>query len=177
LKDDELERRAINEVVSIEAYDPDWPRRFAEERERLLSLVPQLSAIEHVGSTAVPGLAAKPIIDIMAAVPSIDTVDLLVELLCAHGYVTSADFNRALGDRRWLMRQADGKRTHHLHLVPCGSSYWSECIRFRDALRHDECLAARYADLKRELADQFGRDRDGYGNAKTAFVTEVLAAG
>ncbi|MBA3272279.1 MAG: GrpB family protein, partial [Chthoniobacterales bacterium] len=93
----ELERQAVNEPVSLAPYDPAWPRQFDVERARLAELAPEFLAIEHIGSTAIPGLAAKPIIDIIAAVPSMEVADVLVERLCANGYITSADFNRSLG--------------------------------------------------------------------------------
>jgi GrpB-like predicted nucleotidyltransferase (UPF0157 family) len=74
------------------------------------------------------------------------------------------------------MRHAGGHRTHHLHLVLASSRDWVECISFRDALRRDAGLAARYADLKQLLAFQFGSDRDGYGKAKTEFITSAIVA-
>jgi GrpB-like predicted nucleotidyltransferase (UPF0157 family) len=172
----ELERQAIDESVRVTPYDVEWPAQFRSERDRLVVLAPELLAVEHIGSTAVPGLAAKPIIDIMAAAQSIEVVDQVVQRLCDSGYITSAEFNRSLGDRRWLMRHAGGHRTHHLHLVLSDSQHWADCMRFRDALRQDGDLANRYADLKQRLASQFGSDRDAYGNAKTAFVASAISA-
>ena len=176
LTDAELEHQAINEAVQIVPYDDRWPAQFRAEKDRLLTIAPELITIEHVSSTAVPGLAAKPIIDLMAAVLSMDVADRVVERLCCDGYVTSAEFNRSLGDRRWFMRHAGGHRTHHLHLVLADSRHWTEHIRFRDVLRQDSKLAARYADLKQRLASQFGNDRDGYGNAKAECIASVLFA-
>ncbi len=115
-------QQAIHEKVQIRDYDPAWPVRFEVERRRLQSLCGhKLLAIEHVGSTAVPGLSAKPIIDIVAAVSSIQEADELLIVLCANGYATSADFNATLGSARWLMRQERGSRTHHLHLLVANS--------------------------------------------------------
>jgi GrpB-like predicted nucleotidyltransferase (UPF0157 family) len=175
LSEADLERQAIHESLRIMPYRNEWPKQFRAERERLIALAPELLAVEHIGSTAVPGLPAKPIIDIMAAIASMELADKIVNRLCANGYVTSADFNRSLGDRRWLMRHAGGHRTHHLHLVLRDSQHWLECIRFRDALRQDGELAARYADLKQRLASQFGNDRDGYGHAKAAFIASAIS--
>ena len=172
----ELERQAINESVRVMPYSDQWPAHFRAERDRLVAIVPELLAVEHIGSTAVPGLAAKPIIDMMAALRSVEVEDRIVDRLCGSGYITSTEFNRSLGDRRWLMRHAGGHRTHHLHLVLSDSRHWAECIRFRDALRQDSGLATRYVDLKQRLASQFGSDRDGYGNAKAAFIASVLSA-
>jgi GrpB-like predicted nucleotidyltransferase (UPF0157 family) len=165
--------RAINEPVAIVPYDPAWPSRFEAERARLAALFPDLR-LEHVGSTAVPGMPAKPIIDCMAAVPSLAVADRLVDLLCANGYTTSASYNQSLGDRRWLMRHAAGRRTHHLHLVLEASPRLAECLRFRDALRADGELARRYAELKERLARECGTDREAYTVAKTAFIAAAL---
>ena len=165
---------AIHEEVSLQHYDPRWPGLFAAERDRLLLLAPQLPArlvdIQHIGSTAVPGLAAKPVIDMLAGVESMAAAEALLAPLCANGYTTSAEFNAALSDRKWLMRWAGGRRTHHLHIVVHGGEVWAERLRFRDALRADAALAARYAALKAELAARHPRDREAYTEAKTAFV-------
>ncbi len=165
---------AIHEEVSLQPYDPRWPGLFAAERDRLLLLAPQLPArlvdIQHIGSTAVPGLVAKPVIDMLAGVESMAAAEALVAPLCANGYTTSAEFNASLSDRKWLMRWADGHRTHHLHIVVHGGAAWAERLRFRDALRADAALAARYAALKAELAAKHPRDREAYTDAKAAFV-------
>ena len=165
---------AIYEEVSLQPYDPRWPGLFAAERSRLLLLAPQLPArlvdIQHIGSTAVPGLVAKPVIDMLAGVESMAAAEALVAPLCANGYTTSAEFNATLADRKWLMRWADGRRTHHLHIVVHGGAVWAQRLRFRDALRSDPALAARYAALKTELAAKYTDDREAYTDAKAAFV-------
>jgi GrpB-like predicted nucleotidyltransferase (UPF0157 family) len=170
----DLRQQAINEPVRIEPYDPTWPTRFAAEQARLHALAPELLAIEHIGSTAIPGLAAKPIIDIIAAVPTLAIADQLVTRLCTHGYITYPEFNRTLADRRWLMRHAAGRRTHHLHLVLPASPHWTQCIQFRDALRSNNKLRDQYAALKQKLAIEHTTDRDAYGNAKAAFILAAV---
>jgi len=106
-------------------------RRVAQSIAGLITTPANNLQIEHVGSTAVPGLPAKPVVDLMATVDSMALADRLIPRLLENGYVTSAEFNATLGDRRWLMRHADGHRTHHLHLVLPDSSAWrdtsSEC--------------------------------------------------
>lgn len=166
---------AISEEVHIAVHDPRWAAQFVAERDRLLDLLPgRFTAIEHIGSTAVPALAAKPIIDIIAGVGTLSEADALLEPLCAHGYETSAEFNATLPDRRWLMRHAFGRRTHHLHLVVFGGERWVRSLQFRDALRADAAVATRYEHLKRNLAGQHRHDREAYTDAKTAFINEVL---
>lgn len=169
---------AIHEEVALQAYDASWSARFATERERLLALFPgRLIAIEHMGSTAVPGLVAKPVIDMLAGVVSMEEARVLAGPLCAAGYTTSAEFNATLTDRQWFMRWADGRRTHHLHLVVHGSPAWRQRLYFRDALRASPELAATYAALKADLASKHPTDREAYTEAKAAFVRAVSAAG
>ncbi len=174
MTDQESLLAAIYEEVVLQAYNPAWPEQFAAERDRLLALSPQLPArlidIQHIGSTAVPGLAAKPVIDMLAGVESMAAAEALAAPLCAIGYTTSAEFNAALTDRKWFMRWANGRRTHHLHVVVHGGEVWTQRLRFRDALRSDAALAARYAALKTELAARHPSDREAYTDAKAAFV-------
>ncbi|MDT4853197.1 GrpB protein [compost metagenome] len=168
---------AIHEAVRLQAYDSSWPAAYAAERERLLRLFPGVFLdLQHIGSTAVPGLAAKPIVDIMAGVASMAVAESLAAPLCACGYTTSVEFNATLSDRKWFMRWADGHRTHHLHVVVHESQAWHERLRFRDALRADPALAARYAELKARSAEQHANDREAYTDAKAGFVRAVSGA-
>ncbi len=162
---------AINESVALRASDPAWAGMFEQERARLRALEPDAFVqIEHFGSTAVPGLVAKPVVDILAGVRTLDGVDDLVDRLCDNGYTTSREFNATLADRRWLMRWKNGHRTHHLHIVVHGAAAWNDRLGFRDALRRDPALAGRYAELKTTLAARHQDDREAYTEAKAAFV-------
>ena len=156
-------------TVEIAEHDPAWAARFTTERERLAPLLPG-GEIHHVGSTAVPGLAAKPVIDLMALV---DDVDAPIEALVGRGgYAFPEAFNATLVRRRWLCRPSAAHRTHHLHLVD-DRDVLARHLRFRDRLRADPGLAAQYATLKRELAARFPDDRERYSEAKAAFVRRV----
>ncbi|MEO6451834.1 MAG: GrpB family protein [Burkholderiaceae bacterium] len=167
---------AINEEVSLHPHDPAWAQVFELERNRLQSMLPGcFLAIEHIGSTAIPGLVAKPIVDIMAAVRSLEGVDALIERLCDNGYSTSLEFNASLTDRKWLMRWRDGHRTHHLHIVVLGNAQWVDRLAFRDALRGDPAQAQRYAELKTTLATRHRDDRGAYTDAKSLFVRDTVA--
>ncbi len=166
---------AINEDVALRPSDPAWAATFERERDRLHALLPgTFVQIEHIGSTAVPGLAAKPVIDILAGVRTLEDVDDLVDRLCEHGYTASKEFNATLTDRRWLMRWKNGHRTHHLHIVVQDGGPWKDRLAFRDALRRDPALARRYAVLKTELAARHQRDREAYTHAKADFVRAVV---
>jgi GrpB-like predicted nucleotidyltransferase (UPF0157 family) len=166
---------AIHEPVVLRPYAPAWPRAFDDERARLLAALPGLIDVQHIGSTAVPGLVAKPIIDLLAGVASMAVARTLIEPVLQLGYTTSRAFNDTLADRLWFMRAAGGRRTHHLHVVVHGSPTWHQHIAFCDALRRQPALAARYAALKAELAARHRDDRDAYTGAKDDFVREVLA--
>ncbi len=165
---------AIHQEIELHPYDPSWPAAYDAERQRLQSLLHDtLLDIQHIGSTAVPGLTAKPIIDMLAGVRSIAVAESLTALLCASGYTTSLEFNQSLTDRKWFMRWADGRRTHHLHVVVHGGPAWTERLRFRDALRSNPELAARYAALKVTFAAMHRGDREAYTDAKAEFVRSL----
>jgi len=153
--------------IELVEYDPSWPASYNAERERLAPLLPGIG-IHHIGSTAVPGLASKAVIDMIAFVDALDAnVGTLTE---RGGYHLPAQFNVGLEHRRFLCYPSATYRTHHLHLVD-DREEMEQCLRFRDSLRSDPKLAADYARLKRSLAARFGPDRHGYTKAKTEFIT------
>ncbi len=130
--------------------------------------------VEHVGSTAVPGLAAKPIIDVQASVLDLECAGTVVEVLAPLAWhLVPAELD-ARPWRRFLVQVVDGHRAAHLHLLPAGSARWSEQLAFRDALRADPVLVHRYADLKRRLVAEHAADREAYTAGKADFVRSVL---
>lgn len=166
---------AMNEEINLAPYDSNWPLRFSAEKKRLLLVFSDtLLEIEHIGSTSVPNLSAKPIIDIMASVASMKEAHNLLVPLCGYGYATSEKLNAGLNERLWLLRHSGGHRTHHLHLVVQHSYGWNRTIKFRDALRADAGLAKEYQRLKTFLVNCTGNDRDMYTKAKTQFIEEVV---
>lgn len=168
--------RAIHEPIRLVPYDPRWPTLFQREHDRLRSLFPDTRlTVEHYGSTAVRGLRAKPIIDILVGVASMEAVQALVPRLCEAGYTAPTAYNARLPDRQWLMRSADGRRTHHLLVVVHGGEQWRRRLAFRDALRADHSIASAYEALKGSLAAQHARDREAYTAGKAAFIDDVLA--
>ena len=157
--------------VRLVDYDPAWPRLFDEEARRLReALGAGLAALEHIGSTAVPGLAAKPILDIAAAVADLSGLPALVAALEAAGYAYKGEYGLP---GRHFFTLGDPARVH-LHVVVQGSGHWSSWIALRDRLRADPDLRARYAALKAGLAAQHARDRDAYTAAKSGFIREAL---
>jgi GrpB-like predicted nucleotidyltransferase (UPF0157 family) len=168
------------EKPEIHPHNPRLPALAATERERLLALLaPWLAGgVEHVGSTAVPGLAAKPIIDLMA---SVHDPDVVVEQaggpLGADGWCyVPPEIDSGGSWRRFFVKpDASGQhRQAHLHVIKAGHPRWAEQLAFRDALRRDSGLAGRYADLKRRLAAAHGDDREAYGVAKASFIAQTL---
>jgi GrpB-like predicted nucleotidyltransferase (UPF0157 family) len=160
--------------IKIVDYDPTWPAKFAAERQLLLdSLQPWLvGPIEHVGSTAIPGLRAKPVIDIMVAVETLpasrDAIPVLEEL----GYQY---WPYKVDVMHWLCKPSDEFRTHHLHLIPFNSELWRARLAFRDFLRRDAKAAAAYEALKDSLATDYWNDREAYTDGKTGFVERIVA--
>jgi GrpB-like predicted nucleotidyltransferase (UPF0157 family) len=162
------------EPVTLVEYDATWPRQFAEERERLAQiLAPWLAGpIEHIGSTAIPGLISKPIIDIMAGVRDLpSSIDARATLQSLH-YVY---FPYRADVMHWFCKPSPARRTHHLHLVPVSSSLWDDRLVFRDYLRSSQAALAEYAALKTALAAKYHFDREAYTDAKSRFVRSLLS--
>jgi GrpB-like predicted nucleotidyltransferase (UPF0157 family) len=155
--------------IQIVEYDPSWPASYIAEHERLTPLLPGLE-IHHIGSTAVPGLAAKPVIDMIALVDDLEVETAVV--VQRAGYLLPERFNVNLLHRRFLCYPTASHRTHHLHLVD-KREHLDRCLRFRDALRANPKLAGEYAALKRALALRFREDREGYTMAKTTFINDA----
>jgi len=164
--------------IEIVDYDAGWPRLFEAERAVLEQVLPreQTLAIEHAGSTAVPGLAAKPIIDIIIAVPSIEVARAtLVAPIESIGYVYWAENP----DRTRMffvkgMPPFGERRTHHIHILEPASETWHRTLVFRDYLRAHADEAERYQQLKRDLAQRHRSDREAYTRAKDAYVHRVV---
>ncbi len=165
--------------VEIVSYDPRWPALFAAEERELRNALPSgaFIAIEHAGSTAIPGVAAKPIIDIFVAVRSIPIArQTLVEPIKAIGYVYWEDNPNP--ERMFFVKGMPpfgARRTHHVHLCEPSSEHWSRPLLFRDYLRRHPDRARAYVELKRDFAERFRDDREGYTAAKDGFVLDIVA--
>ena len=161
--------------IEVVPYNPAWPRQFLVEQSTLqAALAPWLAgSVEHVGSTAVPGLPAKPIIDVMAPVQSLDGSRAAIKAAESVGYVYYPYKSSVM---HWFCKPSPRHRTHHLHIVPLASSLWHERLTFRDALRTDPVLALEYAALKYHLASVHASDREAYTEAKAPFILATLEA-
>ncbi|MHC4123946.1 MAG: GrpB family protein [Planctomycetota bacterium] len=172
-------KRVVQEEVAITSYDPDWPGMFEQEKRHLLDCLPKglIQRIEHFGSTAVPNLSAKPIVDILIEVTSLEeTKKKIVPVLESQGY--DYFWRPTFGDDippfyAWFIkRDSKGNRTHHIHMVESNFEHWDRLF-FRDYLIEYPDVAKEYQDLKLRLANNHPKDRIAYTNGKTKFIVRI----
>lgn len=164
---------APDEPIRLVPPDPDWPAQFERERTALEMAIGKWveGDIHHVGSTAVPGLAAKPIIDILVGVTDLEVARSSFEPLADLGYLYAPYLP---AEMHWFCKPDPARRTHHLHLVPVGSRRYRDELAFRDLLRADPQLVADYASLKRTLAERHRDDREACTDAKGSYIRTQL---
>jgi GrpB-like predicted nucleotidyltransferase (UPF0157 family) len=161
--------------VEVVPYDPDWPRQYERERDRIAAALGEDAVvIEHVGGAAVPSLPAKPVIDIMVGVPDIERAGQAVAGLINLGYQYVPELESQLPERRYF--RLGTPETHHVHMVALSSDFWEEHLLFRDYLRTHPQAAEEYGKLKRGLAGRFRFDRDAYRAGKVPFIETVVDA-
>lgn len=162
----------MSDPIIIEDYDPRWPQLFEMLRSRIAAVLDELAlSIEHVGSTAVPGLAAKPIVDIDVLLKSSTDLPVVIRKLADVGYQHRGDLG--VSGREAFRTKSDDVH-HHLYVCPPGGREYERHIAFRNYLRTHVADANAYALLKRELASRFVNDREAYNEAKSGFVQEIL---
>ncbi len=161
--------------VVIVPYNPQWPGLYEDEKARIAKLNrTRATIIEHIGSTAVPGLGAKPILDIMIGVDTLSIAGECIEPLERIGYRYVPEFEASIPERRFLWKSAQAKKTHHIHMVEKCSDFWDRHLLFRDYLRTHTAEAENYYQLKTKLAETYGADRDGYTDAKSLFIESII---
>lgn len=160
-------------TVELSEYDPEWPQKFHVEKDLLMKTIGHwnFGGVEHVGSTAVPGLIAKPVVDIMFGVRSLEESKPTISLLADIGYVYSPYKQHLM---HWFCKPSDAFRTHHLHLISYQSPLWKERVCFRDLLRSNKQIASAYAALKTDLAVKYKDDRESYTSNKWPFIQQQL---
>lgn len=161
------------EEVTLLKYNNNWPHEFESEKLFLIEKIGEwlVGSIEHVGSTAVPNLMAKPVIDIMFGVKSLEQSKAAIDILVSNGYCYSS----YKGDlMHWFCKPSASHRTHHLHLIPFGGGLWKERVQFRDILGSNTTIAIEYQELKLKLAAEHGNDRELYAVEKWPFINKVL---
>jgi GrpB-like predicted nucleotidyltransferase (UPF0157 family) len=172
-------RKVVQERIDIVPYNPDWSRMFLLEKNHLFSCLPDtiLKRIEHFGSTAIPQLSAKPIIDILAEVTSLEeTKKIIVPILTAQGY--EYFWRPSWGDDvppfyAWFIKRDQyGQRTHHIHMVEHDFEHWDRLL-FRDYLIEHPDVAKEYEKIKVHLAKSHPNDRVTYTQSKTEFIVKI----
>ncbi|MCA1596288.1 MAG: GrpB family protein [Chloroflexi bacterium] len=160
-------------AVRLADYNPAWPVLFEKEKALVSGVLGSaVREIQHVGSTAVPGLRAKPVIDMATALDSLDEAPRLLPALQVIGYEFHPEI---VIPGELFLRKTTG--AFHLHLLEQNSPFWIDFLRFRDALEHNPAIARRYVRLKTRLASQFPHDRPSYTRGKAAFIEQVLKTG
>lgn len=162
------------EAVHIVSYDRSWPEKFESEKQLIEKTIgPWITGgVNHVGSTAVPGLSAKPIIDIMVGVKSLEESRPCIGKLAKIEYRYYPYRTQYM---HWFVKPSPEHRTHHLHLIPTSHPQYKARLAFRDYLRTHPQDRLRYEQLKAELAKKFRDDREAYTDAKTQFVKSIIA--
>lgn len=159
--------------VRLVDHSPEWSERFSILRAELMELIGDLvGGVEHVGSTAVDGLVAKPMLDVAIGVLDPDRIEETVECLVAGGFPYRGDFGEEGGVI--MFEGPPEARTAVMHIVAFGSPQWNNYLTFRDALNGDAELRDRYGTLKRELAGRYPSDRIGYLTGKHELIEEIL---
>ncbi len=163
----------MKRIVEIYPYNPAWAADYAAEAARLIPVFGHhLLAIHHIGSTAVPGLLAKPTIDILPVVDDISQIDALNPPMAALGYIAKGE--NGIPGRRYFRKGSDANHTHHIHVFQAGRPEIADHLNFRDYLRAHPDEAVAYGRLKTTLAAQFRADPPAYTNAKAEFIAEIL---
>lgn len=161
-------------LVWVEDYNDEWPRLFEEERVRILEVVGNIViSIQHVGSTAVPGLCAKPVVDIAVGVKDLETGRGCVDLLTGGGYEFKGD--AGIPGRYFFAKGTPDNRTHYIHVEAVNGLLWRNHILFRDYLRSHPDVVAAYGELKKILATKHGDDREKYALGKKPFIDEIIS--
>lgn len=160
--------------VTVVEYRPEWRTMFEDEKRILQAALGDIPAqIEHIGSTAVAGLAAKPIIDLLVGLKDFSLADNVIPQIEALGYEYIQKYEAVMPFRRFLIKEQGGVRTHQIHMVGIGGEFWERHILFRDYLRQNPDVAGQYASLKKELAGREWEDVNEYADAKTDFIREI----
>jgi GrpB-like predicted nucleotidyltransferase (UPF0157 family) len=167
---------AARSPVELVPARAEWPRQFEQLAVELQAVFPAGAVrLAHIGSTSVPGLIAKPVLDVLAGAAALATFEAAVPALAALGFVYRPAYEAQLPDRRYFVRDAGTLPRVHLHGCVEGGPFWRRHLAFRDALRAQPAVAAEYAALKQGLVQRFAHDREAYTDGKTAFIEAVVA--
>ena len=159
--------------IELLPYTPKWLDSFNQEKLSLQSLIGQEIAIEHIGSTAVPDLMAKPTIDILIGVNEFNDQSFFISEITSLGYHYIPEYEVHLPERKYFEKIQDGHHIAHIHLVKKDEEFWKKHIFFRNILQSNQKLRSEYSQLKQVLAHREWKNRNDYAAAKTAFIKQV----
>lgn len=161
------------EQIHIHPYNPVWPSMFEKEKKLVETTLKEwiIGGVHHVGSTSIPGISAKPIIDIMVGVNNLEKAQACIPLLDTIHY---SFFPYKPEYMHWFCKPSLEHRTHHLYLMEPTSNEWRARLAFRDYLRSHPQEKREYETLKKKLAEQFIDDREGYTDAKTEYIKKIV---
>jgi len=160
--------------VVIKHYDPNWPEMFQKEAALIKkTIAPFITTIQHIGSTSVPGLAAKPIIDMLIGLKRLSDSIHFAPLIINIGYRYFPEHEVEIPERRYFSKIINSDMGYHLHMVEPDSEFCHRHLAFRDYLRTHADTAADYAALKNKIAEEYGSDREGYTDAKSDFIKGI----
>jgi GrpB-like predicted nucleotidyltransferase (UPF0157 family) len=162
-----------NKKIQVDKYSENWPAVFENEKKIILDAIGNV-VIEHIGSTSVPGLSAKPVIDMMVRVENLEDAVQFIELLKKIGYVYIPELELQIPDRKFFQKRIDDIPKYHLSFSEPTSQYWKEHILFRNHLRTHPKAVKEYEDLKKQLAEKFVTDFDAYNAGKTDFIKSII---
>ena len=157
--------------IELSEYDPSWPNIFLKEKKLLENVLPANSLIEHMGSTSIKGLCAKPIIDILCGIEDFLIADNFINEIVALHYEYVESYNAIIPERRYFKKSAENN--FHIHLVQTGGQFWERHLLFRDFLRNNELAKDEYASFKRQLSKKDWKDGNEYADAKTEFIKAI----
>jgi GrpB-like predicted nucleotidyltransferase (UPF0157 family) len=168
-----MSRSTQHALIVVAPYDPQWPAEFERAAAELVLVIGEnLVAVHHIGSTSIPGIHAKPVIDILLAVRDLAAIDACGDGISQLGYEVKGEFG--IPERRYFRRDdASGRRTHQIHAFVSGSPHIGRHLVFRDFLREHPQLAGEYSRLKQRLAAEHPHDMDAYMDGKDAFIKDT----
>ena len=162
----------MGRIIEVVPYDPEWEIKFRMEADFLKKVfADELLEVYHIGSTAVPGILAKPIIDLLPVVRDIDKVEQFNPQLEQQGYITKGEFG--IPGRRYFVKGSEEKHLFHIHIFQKGSPEITRHLLFREYMRAHPLEAEEYSRLKEELARKYHRDGQAYTQAKSGFIRKI----
>ncbi len=160
--------------IEIVEYNPEWAKKFEEIKSVFFkSFGDKIAAIEHIGSTSVPGLGAKPIIDVLLGVINLKDADAIIPGMINLGFEYISKYEDVMPYRRYFVKKINENDIYHIHTVETNSEFWKRHLLFRDYLRQNPDVMDEYYDLKIELSNREWNDSNDYADAKTEFIRNI----